>query len=108
MTDPLRRSYRQESPALRGFPWGVNAGCGSNHIRLAERLRLIFGRTDRDAAAEHVLVAVHVVHARHRRPVFLLAQGGQRERRQLARVGRSEEHTSELQSLMRISYAVFY
>src|SRR3546814_3049939 len=25
----------------------------------------------------------------------------------LARVGRSEEHTSELQSLMRISYAVF-
>src|SRR3546814_4512915 len=28
-------------------------------------------------------------------------------RRRLARIGRSEEHTSELQSLMRISYAVF-
>src|SRR3546814_4150839 len=27
--------------------------------------------------------------------------------RVMARVGRSEEHTSELQSLMRISYAVF-
>src|SRR3546814_4685049 len=39
-------------------------------------------------------------------------QGGQRyagapRRRQVARAGRSEEHTSELQSLMRISYAVF-
>src|SRR3546814_2141776 len=31
-----------------------------------------------------------------------LGEGGQR-----FRVGRSEEHTSELQSLMRISYAVF-
>src|SRR3546814_8148715 len=28
--------------------------------------------------------------------------------RRVHRVGRSEEHTSELQSLMRISYAVFY
>src|SRR3546814_1599467 len=28
-------------------------------------------------------------------------------RRQIVAVGRSEEHTSELQSLMRISYAVF-
>src|SRR3546814_6902472 len=32
---------------------------------------------------------------------------GWTERRQRQRVGRSEEHTSELQSLMRISYAVF-
>src|SRR3546814_13112650 len=59
----------------------------SHHIRLAERLRLLFGRADRDAAAEHVLVAVHVVHACYRGPVLLLAQGGQRARRQLARVG---------------------
>src|SRR3546814_4967774 len=29
------------------------------------------------------------------------------DRRELELVGRSEEHTSELQSLMRISYAVF-
>src|SRR3546814_4652000 len=33
------------------------------------------------------------------------AEGGRRERRR--RRGRSEEHTSELQSLMRIAYAVF-
>src|SRR3546814_4618367 len=36
----------------------------------------------------------------------LLAQGGQQFRLE-AVGGRSEEHTSELQSLMRISYAVF-
>src|SRR3546814_4858892 len=32
---------------------------------------------------------------------------GRRRHRRIERVGRSEEHTSELQSLMRISYAVF-
>src|SRR3546814_6204985 len=40
----------------------------------------------------------------HARPPRLLAHGQQRD---FARVVRSEEHTSELQSLMRISYAVF-
>src|SRR3546814_4342218 len=34
-------------------------------------------------------------------------RGGRRNARQCRRAGRSEEHTSELQSLMRISYAVF-
>src|SRR3546814_17584983 len=33
--------------------------------------------------------------------------GGRRHRRRLRQDRRSEEHTSELQSLMRISYAVF-
>src|SRR3546814_3694950 len=32
---------------------------------------------------------------------------GDHDRRQMAEAQRSEEHTSELQSLMRISYAVF-
>src|SRR3546814_2116273 len=35
------------------------------------------------------------------------ARGGRRALRHRARDDRSEEHTSELQSLMRISYAVF-
>src|SRR3546814_9715010 len=35
------------------------------------------------------------------------AAGGVQKDTRLRRVGRSEEHTSELQSLMRISYAVF-
>src|SRR3546814_3665927 len=34
-------------------------------------------------------------------------EGSQRRRQRRLRLGRSEEHTSELQSLMRISYAVF-
>src|SRR3546814_10463055 len=38
--------------------------------------------------------------------VFRIARLGEVARRKLARI-RSEEHTSELQSLMRISYAVF-
>src|SRR3546814_3354637 len=38
-------------------------------------------------------------------PLCLAAQGARRRRR--AQSPRSEEHTSELQSLMRISYAVF-
>src|SRR3546814_2231219 len=36
-----------------------------------------------------------------------ISQGGHRPRRPRARAPRSEEHTSELQSLMRISHAVF-
>src|SRR3546814_10716587 len=65
-----------------------------------------------------------VEHLALRQRVGLLARGGkraaqrtaigigrldhrQRHRNSLGRGGRSEEHTSELQSLMRISYAVF-
>src|SRR3546814_5328217 len=45
---------------------------------------------------------------RHRRPHGAgRAVGGPRPARRAGRDGRSEEHTSELQSLMRISYAVF-
>src|SRR3546814_5048194 len=39
--------------------------------------------------------------------IFLDVMGFQVDRRGGEAVGRSEEHTSELQSLMRISYAVF-
>src|SRR3546814_3132156 len=43
-----------------------------------------------------------------RKLVFPIREGGrQRGEGRAADVGRSEEHTSELQSLMRISYAVF-
>src|SRR3546814_2874006 len=38
---------------------------------------------------------------------FLIARGARRSRRSPIERSRSEEHTSELQSLMRISYAVF-
>src|SRR3546814_5463156 len=46
---------------------------------------------------------------RHRdRPILVLSTESSEEKKARARAaGRSEEHTSELQSLMRISYAVF-
>src|SRR3546814_8002188 len=56
-------------------------------------------------------LAGHRQSARGNRGHHLYAQGGIRNARprveQIAGRGRSEEHTSELQSLMRISYAAF-
>lgn len=51
----------------------IIATAWSHRHRLVEGLWFAFLRelAHRDAGAEHVLVAVHVVHARHRRPVFL-------------------------------------
>src|SRR3546814_8534873 len=50
-------------------------------------------------------------HSRSRKPVALLNMGGvctdRKEHPDATDVARSEEHTSELQSLMRISYAAF-
>src|SRR3546814_3370843 len=53
--------------------------------------------------------ARHVAVERALRPLAGKALRGLIEERQMARLSpaRSEEHTSELQSLMRISYAVF-
>src|SRR5579875_431342 len=56
------------------------SGEASGDVRFAEGFRLVGEVAGRDAGAEHVLVAVHVVDARDRRPVFLLLQCGQRER----------------------------
>src|SRR3546814_7400079 len=83
---------------------------------------VLHARLGADGPALAVLVAV--AHALRRqvdqRPVEVVAEGGPqvarigglRSRPQLVPLGqvdrqRSEEHTSELQSLMRISYAVF-
>src|SRR3546814_6095987 len=56
-----------------------------------------FGDEFGDVHARRALIDEH----RAQRHAFLRAELGERG------VGRSEEHTSELQSLMRISYAVF-
>src|SRR3546814_6342004 len=45
--------------------------------------------------------------ARRRHRIGVGAEAGRAMRLPVQRVGRSEEHTSELQSIMRISYAVF-
>src|SRR3546814_2368253 len=57
---------------------------------------------DRGDAARHASQSLHRVPSHHPGiPYRGTAAGG------IRRMGRSEEHTSELQSLMRISYAVF-
>src|SRR3546814_6883145 len=43
----------------------------------------------------------------HRRVLYAMYDGGYRPDLGFSKCSRSEEHTSELQSLMRISYAVF-
>src|SRR3546814_2461719 len=67
----------------------------------APRHILIVRREDFEAVAAHAEIA-----ARERLVVALILQRDELAD-DFAIVGRSEEHTSELQSLMRISYAVF-
>src|SRR3546814_5494370 len=71
------------------------------------------GDPDAFARAAEELTAVGLGHRLHHYPAQL--SGGEQQRVAIARgvapgptiIFRSEEHTSELQSLMRISYAVF-
>src|SRR3546814_2132288 len=61
------------------------------------------GRRDRDAADR----AVGRGYAPVRQPAAITQASHAAKTTRCATAGRSEEHTSELQSLMRISYAVF-
>src|SRR3546814_4891699 len=67
-------------PQLRGVYRGAYIGSGTNIISMSEQLR----------SGEITVEEFHEAEAGMNRSI-----------------GRSEEHTSELQSLMRISYAVF-
>src|SRR3546814_10568319 len=71
---------------------------GARHIFEADAVGLRLGR-----ARERELA--HAGRHLHQRADRALAEAGRAERGLDS--GRSEEHTSELQSLMRISYAVF-
>src|SRR3546814_10443691 len=81
--------------------------------RFDSRLSVRVGRPDSGAEAmpqilssDFVIRSVMSVVRTDSREFFMQPQSGIL-RAQLARKTRSEEHTSELQSLMRISYAVF-
>src|SRR3546814_9798949 len=72
------------------------------------------GRAEIDAAVRRAAAILSIESLLDRKPAAL--SGGQRQRVAIGRaivrqpqlfLFRSEEHTSELQSLMRISYAVF-
>src|SRR3546814_2766145 len=94
------RSTRTDTlfPYTTLFRSGIEAGvdresgrCGAHHCE---------GKRDADKAADHHLTAPVRRRRRQRR--------GHRDRAVSSSPhNRSEEHTSELQSLMRISYAVF-
>src|SRR3546814_7503867 len=61
-----------------------------------------------DAAGRPRRTCLHPFRARHHRGAWPHQCGGSSQtRRPVAAAGKSEEHTSELQSLMRNSYAVF-
>src|SRR3546814_2394381 len=78
-----------------------------DHARLADAQRA--GQLLRGVVAQQVRVVEQEVGdaALDRRHVVALGADFE-QRRHLSRSYRSEEHTSELQSLMRISYAVFF
>src|SRR3546814_9553243 len=71
----------------------------SDRAQLAHQRRQVVVAVHEHVAVEH-RVAEAGVHER-------VAEVGNRGERTHVRHARSEEHTSELQSLMRISYAVF-
>src|SRR3546814_5059841 len=69
------------------------------------RAFLLFDDDLRDRRVRRLFVAHRLEDSapRDARSIWIFS----RERHRIFRIGRSEEHTSELQSLMRISYAVF-
>src|SRR3546814_1768336 len=87
---PRRRAVRLRQVVVRRFPLATHGGrSGFEGAPTARRDRAAGGRLgDRLASRRHLRTS-------------------RRFRGRAARDDRSEEHTSELQSLMRISYAVF-
>src|SRR3546814_5903532 len=82
---------------------------GSNFQRVAEQYQKILARSGIDLKIEpsHGSADNLAMMAEHTVDVALVQAGVTRKDGTDDIVSRSEEHTSELQSLMRISYAVF-
>src|SRR3546814_8020225 len=70
---------------------------------MARRIAMILG----DAIAQRGVAAIALSGGRSPRPVLEALAGAALDWDKVIVTLRSEEHTSELQSLMRISYAVF-
>src|SRR3546814_8922801 len=99
----VRRSERPEGATKLPQPIALK-GCEPTtrcsaryllYVQTSSHLRKCTGPLARDAASWHTSGLV------------LSAAGSHSLRALMENVGRSEEHTSELQSLMRLSYAVF-
>src|SRR3546814_2925523 len=94
--EPLYFDQRRESLDPEATLWQVLAPDGGDSILVHGRQRHVVSYL-KDFLFDE---------SQARQPVKALS-GGEKARLLLARLFRSEEHTSELQSLMRISYAVF-
>src|SRR3546814_1103733 len=90
----LFRSSRSRRTSRRGAVGARSQGRGTRHLEPCAQPESGSSGADRNHAASGALSVLRIA----RLTVM---------RRHLLRVSRSEEHTSELQSLMRISYAVF-
>src|SRR3546814_9150208 len=94
-SDLNRRDIQYASSSLPDFPiWTDFLLEGPGGLRLVEKIPIGVG----DRVRRHQPVGIEIV---ERFAAFALRDDVAHEG------GRSEEHTSELQSLMRISYAVF-
>src|SRR3546814_6582619 len=90
-----------EAVGRRG--WHEGPGCGRRRARAC----VVLDHRGLAALPQAVLRAGQRRHRRGSRVCRHRRRGYRRPRRLRAEGSRSEEHTSELQSLMRISYAVF-
>src|SRR3546814_3593242 len=70
----------------------IVAGCAAFSVRRVEQHNLL-ATLAAETRRDFIVLVLNIEHDNRIRP--------------LQQIGRSEEHTSELQSLMRISYAVF-
>src|SRR3546814_3127631 len=112
---PIRgANVTENGEPVFGQPWKIFTVDGISIAVLA----LTYHSTDKTASAQNIAGLVYssgIEATRRYLPemqrsadiVMLLSHQGTATDRKLARELRSEEHTSELQSLMRISYAVF-
>src|SRR3546814_9775357 len=121
MSTPSRRTGRRNEEILRrgraGLPAEIWNGDGENPyfgiLALADHVVVTGDSVNMVSEAASTGKPVHVVHLQGRSAKFtrfhqaLVAAGIARPFTGTLEAWRSEEHTSELQSLMRISYAVF-
>src|SRR3546814_3231919 len=104
--EPLSEPRRQEARCGQPYPGG-GAGAAPRADRIGSGKRIIGSgrrRLGRERAAQNFAPVPRKIAACGNAPVFPCST---KAGRHLARFLRSEEHTSELQSLMRTSYAVF-
>src|SRR3546814_791299 len=98
---PLERAQQiVDHPSLIGADLGGGAEAGGHRHACCDRAWLGPGDGDARLIDRPQLLVLNRVAADPEQPALQRAIAGERK-------SRSEEHTSELQSLMRISYAVF-